>query len=147
MDSDKSIVMRAFNKLFFEFLDDIISVCPDNVDMLTGKESFLTIKKLNPTSIVKVWFSAVYTKYKGHIDSGNIDFFTDKDYSQDLTTVKNVHNVMDIINNIREPIKNMGEQSKDHVIKYIQNLSKLSTAYATLSASSSLTSLSSTSVS
>ena len=133
MDSDKSIVMRAFNKLFFEFLDDIISVYPDNVDMLTGKESFATIKKLNPTSIVKVWFSAVYTKYKVQIDGGDIDFFTDKDYSPDLTKVKNVQNVLDIINNIREPIKNMDAKSKDHVRKYIQDLSRLSTAYAVLS--------------
>ena len=134
MDSDKSIVMRAFNKLFFEFLDDIISVYPDNVDMLTGKESFETIKKLNPTSIVKVWFSAVYSKYKTQIDEGDIDFFTDKDYSPDLTKVKNVQNVIEIINNIREPIKNMDAKSKDHVRKYIQDLSKLSTAYAALSA-------------
>jgi len=134
MDTDKTIVMRAFNKLFFEFLDDIISVYPDNVDMLTGKESFSTIKRLNPTSIVKVWFSAVYTKYQKQIDAGDIDFFTDKDYSPDLTKVKNVQNVLDIINNIREPIKNMDDKSKDHVRKYIQDLSKLSTAYAVLSA-------------
>jgi hypothetical protein len=100
--------------------------------MLTGKESFLTIKKLNPTSIVKVWFSAVYTKYKVQIDGGDIDFFTDKDYSPDLTKVKNVQNVLDIINNIREPIKNMDAQSKDHVRKYIQDLSKLSVAYASI---------------
>jgi hypothetical protein len=133
MDTDKTIVMRAFNKLFFEFLDDIISVYPDNVDMLTGKESFSTIKRLNPTSIVKVWFSAVYTKYQKQIDAGDIDFFTDKDYSPDLTKVKNVQNVLDIINNIREPIKNMDDKSKDHVRKYIQDLSKLSTAYAVLS--------------
>ena len=101
MDSDKSILMKAFNKLFFEFLDDIISVYPENVDMLTSKESFMTIKKLNPTSIVKVWFSAVYGKYHAEIDSGDIDFFIDKDYSLDLTKVKNMQNVLEIINNVR----------------------------------------------
>jgi hypothetical protein len=132
MDSDKSIIMKAFNKLFFEFLDDIISVYPDNVDMLTGKESFLTIKKMNPTSIIRVWFSAVYTKYHQQIDSGDIDFFTDKDYNPDLTKVKNVNNIIEIINNIRDPIKNMDAKSKDHVRKYIQDLSKLSIAYAAI---------------
>jgi hypothetical protein len=130
MDSDKLILMKAFNKLFFEFLDDIISVYPDNVDMLTGKESFLTIKKMNPTSIIKVWFSAVYTKYQKQIDEGDIDFFTDKDYSPDLTKVKNVQNVLEIIHNLRDPIKNMDTNSKEHVKKYIRDLSKLSVAYA-----------------
>jgi hypothetical protein len=132
MDSDKSIVMRAFNKLFFEMLDDILSVYPDNVDMLTGKETFTTFKKMNPTSIVKVWFSGVYCKYKNQIESGDVDFFTDKDYSPDLTNVKNVQTVLDIINNIREPIKHMSVQNKEHISKYIQDLSKLSTTYAVL---------------
>jgi len=132
MDSNKSIILRAFNKMFFEFIDDIISVYPDNVDMLTGKESFLTIKSMNPTSIVKVWFSNVYMKYKMQIDSGDIDFFTEKDYSTDLNTVKNNHNIMEIINNIRDPIKNMCASNKEHVKKYIQDLSKLSVAYVSL---------------
>lgn len=134
MDSDKSIIIRAFNKLFFDFIDDIISVYPDNVDMLTARESFNTFKKLNPTSIVKVWFSGIYSKYKTQIDAGDIMFFMDKDYSADLTTVKNLQNVLEMINNVREPIKNMSVQSKDHVTKYIQDLSKLSVAYATLTA-------------
>jgi hypothetical protein len=130
MNTDKTIVMKAFNRLFFEMLDDIISVYPENVDMLSGKESFETIKKINPTSIIKVWYSGVYCKYKSYIDACNVDFFTEKDYSNDLTTVKNVQNVLDMINNIREPIKHMSVQNKEHIAKYIQDLSKLSTVYA-----------------
>lgn len=134
MDSDKSIVMRAFNKLFFEFIDDIISVYPENIDMLTAKEAFITFKKMNPTSIIKVWYSGVYSKYHTQIDVGDIDFFTDKDYSPDLTKVKNLQNVLEIIDNVREPIKNMNAKSKEHVKKYIQDLSKLSTTYSSLTA-------------
>jgi len=133
MDSDKLILMRAFNKLFFEFLDDVITVYPDNVDMLTGRESFATIKKMNPTGIIKVWFSSVYGKYKTQIDSGDIEFFAEKDYSHDLSKVTNTQNVLEIINSIREPIKNMDAKSKEHVAKYIQDLSKLSVAYAGMS--------------
>ena len=136
MDTDKSIVMRAFNKLFFEFIDDIISVYPDNIDMLTARESFVTFKRLNPTSIVKVWYSGVYCKYNAQIDVGDIEFFTDKDYSPDLTKVKNMQNVLEIINNVREPIKNMSMQNKEIITKYIQDLSKLSTAYYTLTCTS-----------
>lgn len=132
MDTDKSIIMRAFNKLFFEFIDDIISVYPENVDMLTARESFNTFKKLNPTSIVKVWFSGIYSKYKTQIDVGDIMFFMDKDYSADLTKVKNLQNVLEMIDNVREPIKNMSVKSKEHVTKYIQDLSRLSVAYAAL---------------
>jgi hypothetical protein len=31
--SDKSTVLRAFNKHFFEFLDDVSAVYPENMDI------------------------------------------------------------------------------------------------------------------
>ena len=132
MDSDKTIIIRGFNKLFFEMLDDIILVFPDNVDILSGKESFATIKKINPTSIIKVWHSHIYCEYKTQIDAGNIDFFAEKDYKSDLSSVKNVNAILDIINHIRDPIKSMSSQNKEHISKYMQNLSKLSSVYSTL---------------
>jgi len=132
MDSDKTIILRAFNKLFFEFIDDIISVYPDNVEMLTARESFAMFKKLNPTSIVKVWYSGVYSKYKSEIDEGNLNFFTEKDYSVDLNSsnVNNSQSVLNMIDKVRAPIKNMNEQNGPQVTKYIQGLSKLSSVYA-----------------
>ena len=131
MNSDKSIIMRAFNKLFFDFIDDIISVYPENIDILTGKESFLTIKKMNPTAIIRVWFSKIYAKYQQQIDGGDFEFFIEKDYSTDITNPKDNH-VLEIINHLRDPIKNMNVENKNHVKKYIQDLSKLSVAYASI---------------
>ena len=132
MDSDKSIILRAFNNMFFELIDDIISIYPDNVEMLTARESFSMIKKMNPTSIVKVWYSSVYSKYKTEIDEGNLAFFMEKDYSSDLndSNVNNSHNVLNMIDKVREPIKNMNAQNIAQVTKYIQGLSKLSSVYA-----------------
>jgi hypothetical protein len=129
MDADKSIVLRAFNKLFFDFIDDVISIYPDNVEMLSARDAFLTFKKLNPTCIVKVWHTSVYNVYKSELDSGNLDFFTEKDYSGDLSNVKNTQSVLSMIDKVRGPIKNMSEANKAQVAKYIQNLNKLSNAY------------------
>jgi len=132
MNSDKSIVLKAFNKFFFEFLDDIITIYPDNVEIMTAKRSANTFKRLNPSSIIKVWYSSIYRPYKSQIDEGNIDFFTEKDYSSDMCSVNNMKDVLNMIENVRDPIKNMSSNNKDHVTKYIQNLSKLSTAYTEL---------------
>ena len=129
MDADKSIVLRAFNKLFFDFIDDVISIYPDNVEMLSARDAFLTFKKLNPTCIAKVWHTSVYNVYKSELDSGNLDFFTEKDYSGDLSNVKNTQSVLSMIDKVRDPIKNMSEANKAQVAKYIQNLNKLSNAY------------------
>jgi hypothetical protein len=132
MNSDKSIILRTFNKIFFDFINDIISIYPDNIEILTAKETFETFKKMNPTSIIKVWNSCVYSKYKEQIDSGDIEFFTNKDYSPDLSELSNMKMVLDMINNVREPIKHMSQVNKEHASKYIQNLSKLSVAYSSV---------------
>ena len=135
MNTDKSIVLKAFNKQFFEFIDDIISVFPDNVEMLTARDAFLTFKNMNPTILAKVWYSGVYIPYKEQIETGDIDFFTEKDYTSDVggsPNEKSTQNVLNMIDKVRDPIKNMTRQSKDQVHKYIQNLTKLSIAYSKL---------------
>jgi len=130
--SNKTSIMRAFNTHFFDFMDDIISIYPDNNEISSARVSFDTIKRANPTAIVKVWHLYVYSPYKDVIDQGNISFFFEKDYSGDLATLVNANEIMKIIDKIRKPIQGMDAANKEHTTKYIQNLSKLSVAYDSL---------------
>ena len=130
--ADKKILLRTFNTHLFEFLDDVIRIFPDNLDIQTAKTSFYAIKQANPTIIIKTWFQYIYTPYKGTIDSGNIEFFFSKDYSADLAYVANSKEVLKIVDTLREPVSNMTEQQKQFTMEYLQNLSKLSLLYANL---------------
>ena len=127
--TDKSTLMRAFNKHFFDFLDDIITIFPENKDIVIAKTSFDTIKRANPSAILKAWFTYVYSPYKDVIDNGNITFFFEKDYGGDLANLSNSNDIMKMIDKIREPIRSMSDLNKEHSMKYIQNLSKLSMIY------------------
>ena len=71
--NNKSNISKGFNKHFFDFLNDISSVHPNNSDIKYAITSFETIKKLNVTAIIKVWYKNVYGPYQTEIDSGNID--------------------------------------------------------------------------
>ena len=73
-------VLTAFNDHFIEFVEDIQRVFPEDPDILTAKNSFLAIRKMNPQLLLKSWTHFVVGKYKNEIDSGNIDFFLNKDY-------------------------------------------------------------------
>lgn len=130
--ADKSTLMRAFNKHFFDFLDDIINIYPENNEIKYARTSFDTIKRANPTLILKAWFTFVYQPYKDVIEEGNIDFFFEKDYGGDLANLANSNDIMKMIDKIRAPIKAMDDSNKAHSAKYIQNLSKLSIAYSSL---------------
>ena len=126
---DKATVSKAFNKHFFDFLDDILNIFPGKEEIVYAKKTFETIKKLNTTAIIKVWYPQVYSPYKEYIDVGNIDYFINKDYSQELSGVNKGGDIIKMIDNIRKPISEMDDQNKEHCAKYIQNLSKLSTLY------------------
>ena len=119
-------LVTVFNDHFAEFVGDIQSVFPEDLDILTAKNSLLAIRKANPKLLVKIWIKYVYTPYKEQIEAGNITFFITKDYSTDLVKNDNSDKIMEAINRLRNPIKEMSTESQAKSMKYIQNLSKLS---------------------
>jgi hypothetical protein len=130
--SDKSTVLRAFNTHMVEFLDDIISIIPGNVGLVATKNSFEMYKKANPTLLIKIWYSYVYMPYAEIIDKGDLDFFINKDYSEDLSYLQNSKSVLNAIDTLRVQIKEMSETNRNHSLEYIRNLCKLSNMYTTI---------------
>jgi hypothetical protein len=128
--ADKSTLLKTFNSQFFAFLKDIMIIFPENKDVAKGKKSFELISMASPTLIIKIWNSHVNRLYKEHIDQGDLEYFIEKDYSNDLDCVNNSDEVLRIINMIREPIRHMDETNRDHTRKYLQILSKLSLMYS-----------------
>jgi hypothetical protein len=118
-------ILTAFNDHFFEFLNDVQNVFPEDADILTARNALSTVRKANPKMIVKIWNAFIVGKYKGEIEAGNIDFFINKDYSSDVSTASNSDKIMESINRLREPIKNMSPDNQAKVMKYIQNLTKI----------------------
>lgn len=118
-------LVTVFNNQFTEFVNDIQQVFPDDPDILTAQTALATIRKANPKLLLKIWITYVYTPYKEHIDNGDINFFITKDYSQDLSKNNNADKIMESINRLRKPVKEMSSENQAKTMKYIQNLSKL----------------------
>lgn len=122
-------ILTAFNAHFIEFVNDICVVFPENKDLLTAKNSLIAIKKANPKMIIKIWSTLVVGKYKSEIENGDISFFIEKDYSNDLAGTNNFESIQKSIDGLRTPIKNMTIEDQTKAMKYIQNLTKLSFLY------------------
>ena len=118
-------LVPVFNDHFAEFVNDIQSVFPDDPDLLTAKNSLIAIRKANPKLLVKIWVKYVVVPYKDKIDVGDINFFINKDYSDDLEKNDNSDKIMESIDRLRNPIKQMSVENQVKTMKYIQNLSKL----------------------
>jgi len=112
-----------------EFVEDIIRIFPNDVDISSAKNSFTLIRKANPKLIIKIWQSYVVDKYAAQIDAGDIRFFLDKDYGEDLTNAQNSGQIIEAINRLRNPVKMMTPDEQAKTMKYIQNLKKLCVMY------------------
>lgn len=128
---DSSTILKTFNNHFEDFVNDVQSVFPEDPEILSCKNVVLSIRKANPTTIIKIWRYYIADKYGNEIELGDISFFLDKDYNDDLTYMdeSNTRNILNKINILREPIRNMGPENQGKSMKYIQNLTKLSKLY------------------
>ena len=124
-----SNILSAFNDHFLEFVTDIQNVFPEDHDILVAKNSLLAIRKANPKMIVKIWNTYIVGKYKSEIEKGDIGFFINKDYSQDLVYANNSDKIIESIDRLRMPIKSMNSAEQAKTMKYIQNLTKLASIY------------------
>lgn len=122
-------ILTAFNDHFMEFISDIQRIFPDDHDILTAKNSLLAIRKANPKMIIKIWNNYIVGKYKKQIEDGDISFFINKDYAQDLVYANNSDKIIESIDRLRMPIKSMNSTEQSKTMKYIQNLTKLAHIY------------------
>ena len=123
MSSDKSIVMKAFLNQFTDFVEDVHSVFPDNADIESAKTALFLVKKTNPRILMNAWVTYIVGPYTGEIEKGDIGFFLNKDYTHDLEYMGNA--VMQKVDTLRGPVRDMGADNQAKSMKYIQNLTKL----------------------
>ena len=126
----KSLLLKAFNKHFFQFLDDIILFFPDNVDLVTSRQYFDTIKVANPTLILKIWHKYIYTPYNEKIEAGDLEFFIEKDYAEDLKNMKNNEKILKVINtSLRDPLRLMNEENMVKCRQHFQLVTRICARY------------------
>lgn len=128
--SDKAIVMKAFLNQFTDFVEDVQSVFPDNTDIGSAKTALFLVKKTNPRILMNAWVTYIVVPYTDEIEKGDIGFFLNKDYTQDLEYMGN--SVMQKVDTLRGPVRDMGADNQAKSMKYIQNLTKLAKLYTSL---------------
>ena len=126
---DKTQILRAFNDHFIELIEDIERVFPENKDIKTLKSALNKARKANPRMILTVVKSQILSKYRDKIETNDLSFFIEKDYSNDLSEAKNSSIIIDKLEQIRGSIRDMDDSEKEKVLKYLNNLVRLSDLY------------------
>lgn len=121
----KSLYLKGFNSQFNDFMNDLITVYPDKNQFLKYKTNIETLSKSNPSLMIKYWNNYA-GKYSDKIENEDVSFFLEKDYSGDLKS----NEYLSFINYIKELFNTMDNNNKEKTVKYVKNLTKLSSLYA-----------------
>ena len=122
----KSFIVKGFNKHFDEFIEDVQSVFPEDDEVKTMKNLLFLFKKTNPKLVLEYWNTYISIPYSEPIQKGDISFFINKDYSDDVTMTDGISN---FIERLRGYVKNMTADNQSKSMKYIQNLCNLTRLY------------------
>jgi len=122
-------ILKAFTSHLIEFCNEIITVFPTDSELRTSGIFLEGLVKMNPKSIIIGWKECINDLYNEEIINGDIEYFINKDYHEDLKMVENKGKLLSTIDSFREKIKNMGDNNKNKSMKYVQNLTKLCNMY------------------
>ena len=126
---EKKDILTTFNNHIIDFFNDILVIFPEDNDLKVSQMSLVAIRKANPKLIISAWNRYISSKYTSEIEMGNIEFFINKNYTDDLKDIENSSTILAKIDTLREPIKQLSSENMKKTIQYIQNLSKLCNLY------------------
>jgi hypothetical protein len=126
-EAQKSLKEVFCNQLL-EFIDDILTIFPNNLDLKTGKTFIVGLTKVSKKKLIGIWKTSVVDIYEEAIMKGDKEYFINKDYSEDLGE-GGTDRMMNVIEDVRLLIRNTSEENKDKAIKYLQNLTKICKLY------------------
>jgi len=127
-----SLYLKAFNNCFEEHVLFIVELFPNNVDLRTAYNGLLSIKKINPSLIVKFWHSYIVQNYSEPIENEDYEYFLNKEYRNDVLNISQANysdRIIDGIEKMRKPVSEMNTENKIKWIKYMKQLNQLSVLY------------------
>ena len=127
---NKNQVIEAFNNHFMEFIKDIERVFPDDKDLVSTRKTINKTLIIMPKTLIRMFNDSFVNFYSNEIEQGDLDFFIKNDYKTRHGYKENDDPwILEKIDSLRDPVRNMPAQDKLKVIKYLQNLKKLSDLY------------------
>jgi hypothetical protein len=133
MHNPKVGILKAFTNHLLDLYDDLDRVFPKNVELRNGRTWIELTKKMNPRLLIKGWKEFLNDTYYDKILSGDVNFFLNKDYNEELKKYNGGENNNDSYRVFFDDIKNkynsMEGENQTKTLKYIQNLCKLAEIY------------------
>jgi hypothetical protein len=127
----KDDLLSLFNTKLKEFVDDLISLYPNDQNLHAAKKGILLLKTLDDKKTIKLFKLHIYDKYSVQLFERNESFFMEKDYDQETKMLEKVTDniTQQLVDNIKNYWTVMTDENKEIVWKYWLILLKLCEKY------------------
>jgi hypothetical protein len=116
-----------FNKLYFEFIQFIKLHLEDDHNFKTFYRKNIIMKDVNPKYFISTWNNRITKSYYEQICQRNIDFFLNKDYTNDVKGESSM--LMVYIIKFKKAYDTLEETIKTTFVNFIVNLTHMSFLY------------------
>lgn len=121
MEITNMSIIKAFNKILLNFIEELENKYPEETDISIYKNSVILLDKTNPKLIPNYYKIYVYI-YKDYIDKKNESFFLNNDFNEETggsewCFVRGMR--------LKKYWKDLSDKSKDAVWEYFLTLNKL----------------------
>lgn len=149
-------VLRVFLDQLTEFVQELVNIYPEEVNIRMVYNGVKMARKGNPRMLPDMWYRHVVVPYEGPINEGNFEYFLLKDYTEDVYRCRQqggitgvgdgsgvgvgggggggVKEMLSIVDTLRGLAREMNEETRETVMKYVKVLSKLSSALSAATA-------------
>lgn len=130
----KKICITNFINQLSGFMGDVMIIVPDNEDIISAKKYVDLLSKANPKLLLTYWHNSVTIKYSEQIFNNDFEFALNKDYRDDIKERGNEkdednESILKLIDNLKHIAKKLNTDQKNIIMKYLQNISKLTQLY------------------
>ena len=130
--SSKQFIVKNFKKIFNEYIEFLEqNTKTQKYEVAYVKNVLSMLLKFNASQLIRVWFNYITIPYGKTIMEGNFDFFTEKNYKNDLKDLKDydLNYILNTLEKSKQEAKELDEEKKKEMLLYNQNLTKLSILY------------------
>ena len=117
--------LTAFNNLIFKFTDDLIETFPEENDFKVYKRALTILKAANAKKMCVIFKNYSYI-YKEKILSKDESFYLANEYSEIKQANEDENTVEQVINKLKLYWKELSDENKQKIWKYLETLIKLS---------------------
>ena len=117
--------LTAFNNLIFKFTDDLIETFPEENDFKVYKRALTILKAANAKKMCVIFKNYSYI-YKEKILSKDESFLLANEYSEIKQANEDENTVEQVINKLKLYWKELSDENKQKIWKYLETLIKLS---------------------